>query len=302
MSAAENDAPWTIARLLDWTQDYLQRHAVESARLCAEILLAHAMDTERLRLYTQHDQAPGREVLDRFRELVRQAGEGHPIAHLTGSKEFFSLSFAVTPDVLIPRPESEILVERTISLVRKDPDAVKSLLDLGTGSGCLAVALARHLPQVQVGASDLSEVALAVAQQNAARHDVAPRIEFRAGDLFAPWNVDGPRLFDVIVCNPPYVATENAPIEDSVREHEPHTALFAGRDGLDVMRRLLADAPAHLRAGGHLLVEMAYDQAEAVRGLLDERVWQDAVTYRDAAGHERVLHVRRRAAENVQVA
>lgn len=305
MSAAGNQtAPWTVSRLLAWTQEHLRQHKIESARLCAEILLAYALQCERLRLYTCFEQVPGAAVLERFRELVRQAAAGRPIAYLTGTKEFFSLPLEVTPDVLIPRPETEILVERTISLVRPAPDALRSILDIGTGSGCIAVSLARHLPAVRVAASDISAAALEVARRNAGRHGVAERIDFRCGDLFEPWRPrDGaPPVFDVIVCNPPYIGSADSRVERCVREHEPAVALFAGADGLDVIRRLLGEAPRWLRPGGHLLMEMAYDQAAAVRELLDAAWWQKTVTYRDGANHERVLHARRSAADQAQVA
>jgi release factor glutamine methyltransferase len=301
MSAAGQPSTWTVARLLSWTQNYLAEHEVEAPRLCAEILLADALQCERIRLFTAYDQVPDSDVLAKFRAHVREAATGKPIAYLTGRKEFFSLEFTVTPDVLIPRPETEILAERLIALARKQPDAVRRVLDLGTGSGCLAVSLAKHLPGAEVHASDVSEAALAVAQQNAERHGVAERITWRAGDLFAAWD-DQRGAYDVIVSNPPYVATENAPVEDSVRDFEPHAALFAGSDGLAVIRRLIAEAPAYLAAEGHLLLEMGFDQAAAVRELATAAAWREIVTYRDGGGHERVLHARRPAAEQAQVA
>jgi release factor glutamine methyltransferase len=309
MSAAANDAgPWTVARLLAWTQGHLQRGGLDSPRLCAEILLAHAMRCQRIDLYTRHDQVPGEEVLGPFRELVRQAVAGRPIAYLTGRKEFFSLPFEVCPDVFIPRPETEILVERTIDLARK-AGAPLSILDLGTGSGCIIVSLAKHLPAARLLASDISEAALRVARRNAERHGVAERIEFRCGDLFEPWRAGGrdragatPLAFDVIVCNPPYIATTGAPVARNVRDYEPHAALFAGLDGLDVVRRVLAEAPGWLTAGGHLLLELAFDQAAAARGLLAGAPWGSIATYRDGAGHERVVHARRPAAGCARVA
>ncbi len=295
MSTAEADArAWTVAHLLTWTRDYLQRSGAESPRLCAEVLLAHAMHCQRIQLYTRFEEVPAEQVLTPFRALVKQAATGQPIAYLTGAKEFFALSFEVSPDVLIPRPETEILVERTIDLVRKSAAPAAAILDLGTGSGCIAISLARHLPDVRLFASDVSEAALLVARRNAARHAVAARIEFRAGDLFEPWSVsagDGnPAPFDIIVCNPPYVATVGAPVARNVRAFEPHGALFAGPDGLDVIRRVVAAAPRWLKAGGHLLLEIGYDQARRVRELLARPGWQDIVTYRDGAGHERVVH------------
>lgn len=301
VSTSEPDSTvWTVARLLSWTQDYFRRSGLEAPRLCAEILLAHAMQCERIRLYTQHEEVPETPVREAFRELVREAAAGRPIAHLTGCKEFFSLAFEVTPAVLIPRPETEILVERTISLLRRARTEQPAILDLGTGSGCIAISLARHLPSARVAASDVSREALVVAQRNAARHAVADRIDFRCGDLFAPWS--DAAAFDFIVCNPPYVGTVDAPIERSVREYEPHVALFAGPDGLDVIRRVLAEAPPYLRPGGHLLMELAFDQAAAVRGLAAGGGWHDTTTYRDAAGHERVLHVRCAAQADAHVA
>lgn len=301
MSAAETDAtPWTVARLLTWTRTHLHQRGIESARLCAELLLAHAMQCQRIHLYTRFDEEPPGDIRDRFRDLVRQAAAGHPIAYLTGTKEFFSLPFEVTPDVLIPRPETEILVERTIDLVRKSGGRLREILDLGTGSGCIAISLARNLPDARIFASDISPAALAVARRNAERLGPTDRIDFRAGDLFAPWSdsatgASTPRdmTFDIVVSNPPYVATEGAPVEASVRKYEPAAALFAGPDGLAVIRPLVADAATRVRPGGHLLLEVAFDQSPAVRALLANGPWGDIVNYRDGGGHERVVHARR---------
>ncbi len=298
MSAAQPDAtPWTVARLLTWTRGYFQQHHLESPRLCAEILLAHALACERIRLYTRFEETPSDDVLTRFRGLVKEAAAGRPIAYLTGTKEFFSLPFEVTPDVLIPRPETEVLVERTIDSVRKSGSQGAALLDLGTGSGCIAVSLARHLPQARLFASDISPPALEIARRNAARHGVGERIEFRLGNLFEPWLAPGadgqPPAFDIVVCNPPYVRTNDPALARNVRDFEPHLALFAGPDGLEVIRRLVAEAGRWLTPAGQLLLEVAYDQAGAVRDLLASRDWQAITTYRDPAGHERVVHARR---------
>lgn len=291
MSAASTEqGPWTVARLLGWTREFLTQHGVASPRLCSEILLADAMNCERLHLFTQYERIPEAPILDRFRAAVREAAEGRPIAYITGTKEFFSLTLQVTPAVLIPRPETEILVERTISLIRHE-NAGQRILDLCTGSGCVAIALAKHLPEAQISASDLSESALAIACENAAAHDVDTRIEFVFGDLCAPWRDRPP--FDIIVCNPPYVATtQRDTLAPSVRDYEPAEALFADEDGLSIIRRLLADAPALLKPGGHLLFEIAYDQSQAVADLATDSVWQAYQTYRDAGDHERVVHVR----------
>jgi release factor glutamine methyltransferase len=291
--------PWTVSRLLAWTREFFERRGLESPRLCAEILLAHALGCARLQLYTQHELVPAPDALDQFRATVRAAADGHPIAYLTGRKEFFSLAFEVTPDVLIPRPETEVLVERTIDLVRKSGGTVRTLLDLGTGSGCVAVSLAKHLPEVAVYASDISGASLTVARRNADRHGLAERIVFAVGDLFEPWPLqqDGAPAgapFDVIVCNPPYVGTAaDVPVQDSVRKYEPAEALFAGPDGLDVIRRLVAQAPTRLRPGGYLVLEMAFDHEPALRALLAQACWQEPAFYRDGAGHRRVVQARR---------
>lgn len=293
MAAAESDtAAWTIARLLAWTRDYLDRQGVESPRLCAEVLLAAALGCERLRLYTRTEEVPAAEPLARFRTWIKQAADGAPIAHLIGTKEFFSLAFEVTPDVLIPRPETETLVERVIHLARHSAPPPDRILDLCTGSGCVAIALAKNLPGAKIFASDVSQPALEVARRNAARHGLAARIELREGDLLSPWAGES---FDAIVSNPPYLAHARATeLPRNVRDFEPPLALFGGNDGLSILRRIFNDAAAALPMGGHLLTEIAYDQADAARGLIDDRIWSDLVIYRDLGQRDRVLHVRRR--------
>jgi len=286
---------WTVARLLRWTQAYFSEHKLDSPRLCAEILLAHVLGCERIELYTRHALIPDDVRRATYRELVRQAAAGRPIAYLVGEKEFFSLRFEVTPDVLIPRPETEVLVERVIHLAREAHSPIRSVLDVGTGSGCIAVSLAKNLPDVTIFASDIAPAALEVARRNARRHGVLERIEFRLGDLFAPWVG---RAFDVIVSNPPYIARrEAAALPANVREHEPHRALLAGEDGLEVIRRLVVESAAHLAPGGRLLMEVAWNQAAAVNRMLRECGWEEIVTHRDGLGHERVVQARRRAAE-----
>lgn len=298
---ATDQSAWTVARLLAWTRAFFDRKSVESSRLCAEILLAHALQCDRIKLYTHFEESPSEEVLRAFRESVRQAADGKPIAYLTGEKEFFSLAFEVTPDVLIPRPETEVLVERTIDLVRKSAGALRSIVDLGTGSGCIAIALAKHLPDAELFASDVSDAALAVGKRNAERHDVAERIAFRSGDWFGAWSESSKNgtaarnRFDVIVSNPPYIGRAQAEsLSAKVRDFEPHVALFSGEDGLAAPRRLVRDAPAHLRAGGYLAMEIAFDQADAARELFDAGVWEEIVFHRDGLNHERVVQARLR--------
>lgn len=293
MSATESvNQPWTVARLLAWTKDFFERREIESARLCAEILLAHAMSCKRIELYTQHELVPAADVLDRFRASVREAGEGKPIAYLTGTRDFFSLQFAVTPDVLIPRPETEVLVERTISLLKSRDRKGLKLLDIGTGSGCIAIALAKNLSDLSIVAVDISEEALGVARKNANALGVAERIDFRGGDLFETVSDCAP--FDVIVSNPPYIGTrEAADLPRNVRDFEPHQALFAGDDGLTVLRRIAVDAMPATIPGGHLLLEVAYDQSATVVELLKAAGWVEPQIYKDDLRHDRVVHVRK---------
>ncbi len=299
--------PWTVARLLGWTRDHFQRREIESPRLCAELLLAHAMGCSRLQLYTRHEAVPERPVLDRFRDAVRQVADGCPVAYITGTKEFFSLTFEVDRSVLIPRPETEVLVERAISFVRAAANqneaaaAPLRILDLCTGSGCIAVSLARHLPHATLCASDISPTALEIARRNAARHGLSERVDLRLGDLLEPWRGEPP--FDLIVSNPPYIGrAEAADLSPAVRDHEPQIALFAGDDGLDILRRIVAQAPAHLAPGGRLMSEIGYRQAAAVRRLLDDAGWRDIVSFRDDLQHERVIQARRPAGQQTQVA
>ncbi len=285
-----NPEAWTVARLLSWTREYLERRAVDSPRLAAELLLAHAMGCERIQLYTRHSSEPGAGVRDAFRELVRRAGEGCPIAYLTGVKEFFSIPFIVTRDVLIPRPETETLVERCLDVARsRGAGAAPRILDLCTGSGCVAVSLARHLPEARVVATDVSREALAVAQRNAERQQLAGRIECRQGDLFESCRDE---WFDVIVSNPPYVAErDRAGLPVNVRDFEPPLALFAGADGMSIISRIVREAPQHLKAGGWLLMEIGAGQGESVREALASPLWGDVRLHRDG-GEERVVQAR----------
>ncbi len=252
----------SYAALLRDAEAVLTAAGVATPRLDAEVLVAAARGGDRAALYARlHDEAP-ESVARRCGDLVTRRAGREPVAYLTGVQEFWSLPFAVTPDVLIPRPETELLVE-TVCALTGAPGAGMSICDIGTGSGCIAVALARELPAAQLCATDRAPAALAVARQNAVRHGVAQHIAFACGDLFA--DLDAAQSFDVVVSNPPYVADDAALPPEVCRE--PRGALFAGPDGLAVVRRLLAAAPARLRPGGRLVIEIGGGQAEAVRQL-----------------------------------
>jgi release factor glutamine methyltransferase len=295
-AAAPAADTWTVGRLLAWTTDWLAARGSDAPRLDAEVLLAHVRGCPRIALYTAFDVPVGEAERARFRELVKRRGDGEPVAYLVGNREFFSLSFAVTPAVLVPRPETEGLVVRVLDLCRRPAGAAERprVLDVGTGSGAIAVTLAKHLPQAEVVAGDVSAAALEVARGNAARHGVADRVEFVECDL-----LDHPRLagpWDVIVSNPPYVREDEFDaLPRDVRMHEPRGALVAGPTGVEVVGRLAAAAAARLAPGGWLVVEVGPTVATAAAALLAaEAAFEPGPTLKDLAGLPRIIQARRR--------
>jgi release factor glutamine methyltransferase len=257
------DEVWTIARLLAWMQTYFTDKGLGSPRLDAELLIAHVLKVTRIYLYTHFDQPLTANERDALRALVRRRGRGEPVAYLRGMREFYGRDFAVTPAVLIPRPETEHVIEAALAWVHEAGIVAPRILDVGTGSGALAVTLAAELPEAQVTAVDISPDALVVAAANAATLGVESRVQLCHSDLLAALPADA--QFDLIVANPPYVATA---VRDSlardVRDFEPARALFAGPEGLDVLHRLIPEVGARLRRPGLFLCEMGADQAEAV--------------------------------------
>lgn len=290
---AERDEPWTIGRLLTWTQGFLRDKGSESPRLDAEVLLAHVLQTDRVKLYTQWDAEVGSTDRASYRDLIRKRAEGAPVAYLVGRKEFFSLPLTVTPAVLIPRPDTEYLVVETLDALKGK--TTPRVVDVGTGSGAIALAICHQQIDAQLFAIDLSPAALAIAQGNANRLSLADRVTFVEGDLLDPVADDEP--FDAIVSNPPYIATNVIPtLEPGVRDFEPHQALDGGPDGLQIVIRLIEQAVPLLKPGGHLLLEIGSDQEAPVRALLESRAELEvAPTVRDGAGHPRVLRAQRRS-------
>ena len=286
---------WTVGRLLEWTTDYLKRHGSDSPRLDAEVLLAEALACQRIQLYTAYDTVPGEAPRTAFREMVRRRAEGTSVAHLVGHREFYSLTFRVTPDVLVPRPETEFLVIALLDLARgRGADQPLAICDVGTGSGIIAVCAAKHLPKAQILALDISPAALEVARSNAAAHGVQERIEFLESDLFAA--VPRDRRFDFVVSNPPYVTqAEMAGLAREVRDHEPRVALVAGDRGTEVIEALLPQAAERLNPGGHLLIEISPMLHDAVQSLLaaDPR-FEPGPTIKDLARHPRVVQAKRK--------
>jgi release factor glutamine methyltransferase len=281
VSATQTAAPaesWTVLELLRWTTEHFAARGIDTARLDAECLLAHALRVERLRLYVDFDKPVTAEERAPFRELVRRrANERVPVAQLVGRKEFWSLPLEVNSDVLSPRPETETLVAAALELLPQR-DAEARVLDVGTGSGAVALAIASERPRARITATDRSAAALAVAARNAERLGLAGRLELLEGDL---WEPVGDRLFDLIVSNPPYLAEDAAAELPPELAHEPREALFAGPDGLALLRRLALEAPARIAPGGGLVLEISPEQARPVAdwcreaGLLDVRVRRD---------------------------
>jgi len=280
---------WTVGGLLQWTEQFFGQKGVEFPRLDAQILLAHVLGCDRIHIYTRFTEEVGDDLRGQFRDLVRRRVDGCPVAYLVGRKEFYNLSFEVSPGVLIPRPATEALV-----IVKNQPKP--RVLDVGTGSGCIAVSVAKQHAGATVVAVDVSADALHVARRNAERHGVADRIEFLTSDLYAA--VTGAAPFDLIASNPPYIAGDSiAILAREVRDHEPRLALDGGPNGLAVFDRLIAGAADRLAPGGWLLVEIGFDQEpEAVRRLAATPGLVPGPTVRDADGHPRVVTARRVAA------
>ena len=272
---------WTVLKVLDWTKGYLAEKGVENARLEAEWLLCAATGLDRVGLYVNFEKPLSEAELAACRGMVARRARREPLQYILGSQEFFGLDFAVTPAVLIPRHDTEVLVEEAL---RRAPGA-KRLLDIGTGSGCIAVALAKELPAAEVFAVEKSPEALALAQQNASHHAV--RVTFCEGSLFEPV---GEERFDLIVSNPPYIPTADLEsLQPEVRDFEPQGALDGGPDGLEFYRLLVPATPAHLSPGGWLMVEVGIGQAAAVWALFEKSGFGALFTAKDPAGIERVV-------------
>lgn len=282
---SENSGSWTVLKLVNWTTEHFTRNQLESPRLCAEILLSHVLKCQRIELYTRFDYLPAADQLAAYRDLVKRAGGHEPVAYLVGYKEFYSLRFKVTSDVLVPRPETEILVSEAVGHF-KTLGRCGLAWDVCTGSGCIAVALASQIKDVRVLATDISPQAVAVAAENAAQLNVSDRVSCRVADLLAvPADCPDWQGVDVITANPPYIA-ENDPVSPEV-QHEPKLALRGGADGLDVIRRVIADAYFRLVPGGMLAMEFGYTQADAVRELIVQAGFSEPRIIRDHQDIER---------------
>ena len=287
---------WTVQKLLSWVTEYLTQKDVDAPRLSAEMVLSSVLELTRIELYTQYNKVVAKERLDRLHDLVKRAGRHEPIAYLVGRTEFYSMEFEVTPDCLIPRPETEGLVLRAIEFLRQR-GGPQLVCDLCTGSGVIAAAIAKNVPDAKIVATDISEAALAVAARNIEKHKLRERIELRQGDFFEPLT---PKLdlFDVIACNPPYVsAAEYEALDKNVKDYEPQVALYAGEEGLDVYRRIAEGVGQFLKPDAVLLLEIGYKQGPAVRELLEcSGAFTEIQIEKDLQDHDRIVVARRTVA------
>ena len=281
--------------------EQLRTARISSFTLAAELLLLHATGRDRTWIYSHPEEVLSEEIATQFFELIRRRASGEPTQHLTGKQEFWGLEFGVSPDVLIPRPETEHLVEVALDRLAvrevragRDPRLTGRgvrIVDIGTGSGCIAIALAKELPGAEVYATDISVKALALAKKNALRHGFQERIRFLESNLLGSLSSV---KFDLITSNPPYIAlseAESLPVE--VRDHEPREALFGGPEGYEIYGDLVLQASKQLKPGGLLVLELGYKSLPAVRPLLDRSEWANVGVTKDLAGIDRVLSAER---------
>ncbi len=286
---------WTIQKLLSWITEYFTNKRVDSPRLSAELLLSHVLSLKRIELYTQFDKLVSSQSLDILHQLVKRAGEHEPVAYLTGKTEFYSLQLEVTSDCMIPRPETELLVQRAIEFLRTR-DGIQFVCDLCTGSGCIAVAIAKNFSNARIIATDICDKTLATAARNVDKYQLNEQIKLLCGDLFEPvisqLDVE---TFDLIVSNPPYVTSaEYEKLDKNVKDYEPKTALYAGEDGMDVYRRIIEEADRFLKPGSAIMLEIGYAQGRAVSDLLEQtEVFTEIRIEKDFNNNDRIVSARR---------
>ncbi|HKQ78424.1 MAG TPA: peptide chain release factor N(5)-glutamine methyltransferase [Blastocatellia bacterium] len=285
----------TIAETLKKASEHLRAASVSNDLLDAQTLLAEAIGKDRSYLIINFNQQISEDILLKYQTMVSRRAAGEPLQYITGHQEFFGLDFEVTPDVLIPRPETELIVEETIRLVQQNriaSPAIPVIIDVGSGSGCIAVTLARELGDARVIASDISLSALRVARRNASRHALEDRVDFVASDLLDAF---AEACFaDFILSNPPYVSDVEMPtLQREVRDWEPHLALTDSNDGLNIYRRLLKDASSRLKPGGYLICEMGYSQSERISAMVDREVWGETRLLDDLQGIPRTIVLRK---------
>ncbi|MGQ9508224.1 MAG: peptide chain release factor N(5)-glutamine methyltransferase [Thermodesulfobacteriota bacterium] len=281
----------TIYEALNWATHYLKDHRIENPRLQAELLLGYSMNLKRESLYLCFPQEMGKGEEEKFKEIVQRRVKGEPLQYLLGYQEFWSIPFKVDPRVLIPRPETELLVEEGISILLKNTfERIPYVLELGTGCGAIAISLAKEIKPLLIVATDLSKEAIEVAKENAKEAGVFERIIFLIGDLFEPFTVLK-RSFDLILSNPPYIKdSEIESLPKEIKNHEPLMALKGGEDGLDFYRRIIFQAPQHLKQKGWLLLELGEGQGEKVTEIFEGAgEFQKPILLKDLSGIDRVI-------------
>jgi len=289
---------WTIQSLLKVSTDYLKQKDIENPRLDAEVLLAFQLNMDRVSLYLSFDKPLGEKEISGYRNLIKRRVLREPLQYITGVQEFWSLSFKVNPNVLIPRPESELLVSQAIAKAKSNSsqnnDALK-ILDLGTGSGVLAVSIARELSSAQVWATDISSDALKLAVENADRHGVSGNIQFRQGDLLDPLKDEG-ISFDIIMSNPPYVASDEfQDLSLEITTFEPRTALDGREGGMYYIEKIVSEGQRYLNKGGWLMIEMAPNQTENALAMLAQTgAYEEKGRIKDYADLYRVVEAQRK--------
>lgn len=277
---------WTIQELLNWTANYFRDKGIDEPRLEAEVLLARVLNKDRVYLYANFDLPVNSQERELYRDYVKRRVQGEPCAYITGSKEFMSLNFKVNSDVLIPRSDTEILVESVMDVVNKDGQI--KIYDVGTGSGAIAVSLAYYLPRAEVYATDISLKALEVAKENAQNNNV--NVNFLLGDLLTPVISSSP--FDIITANLPYISPEEfRELDKSVKDFEPTSALVAEDDGLSLYRQLIPQAYELISPGGYLFFEIGYNQGDKALELVQN--FAEVELIKDLAGRDRVIKARK---------
>lgn len=283
----------TIAETLKSASEHLRAASVPNDVLDAQTLLAEALGKDRTYLIVNFNQQLDDELLAKYQVLIERRAAGEPLQYITGHQQFFGLEFEVTSDVLIPRPETELIIEETIRLVEQHQIPKPMIVDVGTGSGCIAVTIARELETARVIACDISPAALQVARRNAVRNELEDRVRFVESDLLTAFPET--EFADFILSNPPYVAEKELPtLQREVRDWEPHLALTDRGDGLSFYRRLLNESPSRLKPGGYLICELGYSQSEAVLALVDPQIWKEPRLLDDLQGIPRLLALQKK--------
>jgi release factor glutamine methyltransferase len=287
------DHEWSILKLLNWTASYFKSHDIDSPRTTAEILLAHTLKLKRIDLYVNYDKPLGRHELADFKVLIQRRINKEPVAYIVGNKEFWSLNLAVTKDVLIPRPDTECIVEAGLGLLTEDyASTPRRVFELGTGSGAIILALASERPGHVFFATDRSIKAIELAQKNANRHNLGGLVNFFFSDWFSAL-ADNVHPFDIIISNPPYIPTRDIQrLQPEIYRHEPIMALDGGKDGLVHLSHIIRNAHLYLNQGGYLLLEIGYDQKSKVRDIIDAcGQYEEVMFIKDYAGHNRVVRM-----------